>query len=79
MFKNLYKILLLNIRKEYKRIFFEFLKNNSLVCGIMFVNYDILERIRMIIKKKYFEEDDTLNLELILINFIICIGMKVLE
>lgn len=45
----------------------------------MFVNYDILERMGMIKKKKYFEEDDTLNLELILINFIICIGMKVLE
>lgn len=54
MFKNLYKILLLNIRKEYKRIFFEFLKNNSLVCGIMFVNYDILERMGMIKKKKVF-------------------------
>lgn len=45
----------------------------------MFVNYDILERMGMIKKKKYFEEDDTLNLELILINLIICIGMKVLE
>lgn len=77
--KNPHKISLLNIRKEHKRIFFEFLKNNSPACGTMFVNHDISERIRMIIKKKYFEEDDTLNLELTLINLTICIGMKVLE
>lgn len=77
--KNPHKISSLNIRKEHKRIFFEFLKNNSPACGAMFVNHDISERIRMIIKKKYFEEDDTLNLELTLINLTICIGMKVLE
>lgn len=77
--KNPQKISSLNIRKEHKRIFFEFLKNNSPACGTMFVNHDISERIRMIIKKKYFEEDDTLNLELTLINLTICIGMKVLE
>lgn len=77
--KNPHKISSLNIRKEHKRIFFEFLKNNSPACGTMFVNHDISERIRMIIKKKYFEEDDTLNLELTLINLTICIGMKVLE
>lgn len=77
--KNPHKISSLNIRKEHKRIFFEFLKNNSPACGTMFVNHDISERIRMIIKKKYFEEDDTLNLELTLINLTICIGMKVSE
>lgn len=77
--KNPQKISSLNTRKEHKRIFFEFLKNNSPACGTMFVNHDISERIRMIIKKKYFEEDDTLNLELTLINLTICIGMKVLE
>lgn len=77
--KNPHKISSLNIRKEHKRIFFEFLKNNSPACGTMFVNQDISERIRMIIKIKYFEEDDTLNLELTLINLTICIGMKVLE
>lgn len=77
--KNPHKISSLNIRKEHKRIFFEFFKNNSPACGTMFVNHDISERIRMIIKKKYFEEDDTLNLELTLINLTICIGMKVLE
>lgn len=77
--KNPQKISSLNIRKEHKRIFFEFLKNNSPACGTMFVNHDISERIRMIIKIKYFEEDDTLNLELTLINLTICIGMKVLE
>lgn len=77
--KNPHKISSLNITKEHKRIFFEFLKNNSPACGTMFVNHDISERIRMIIKKKYFEEDDTLNLELTLINLTICIGMKVLE
>lgn len=77
--QNPHKISSLNIRKEHKRIFFEFLKNNSPACGAMFVNHDISERIRMIIKKKYFEEDDTLNLELTLINLTICIGMKVLE
>lgn len=77
--KNPQKISSLNKRKEHKRIFFEFLKNNSPACGTMFVNHDISERIRMIIKKKYFEEDDTLNLELTLINLTICIGMKVLE
>lgn len=77
--KNPHKISSLNIRKEHKRIFFEFLKNNSPACGTMFVNHDISERIRMIIKKKYFEEDDTLNLELTLINLTICKGMKVLE
>lgn len=77
--KNPQKISSLNIRKEHKRIFFEFLKNNSPACGTMFVNHDISERIRMIIKKKYFEEDDTLNLELTLINLTICKGMKVLE
>lgn len=79
--KNPQKISSLNIhvRKEHKRIFFEFLKNNSPACGTVFVNHDISERIRMIIKKKYFEEDDTLNLELTLINLTICIGMKVLE
>lgn len=82
--KNPQKISSLNIRKEHKRIFFEFLKNNSPACGTVFVNHDISERMRMIKKKKkYFEEDDTLNLELTLINlntrYIICIGMKVLE
>lgn len=77
--KNPHKISSLNIRKEHKRIFFEFLKNNSPACGTMFVNHDISERIRMIIKIKYFEEDDTLNLELTLINLTICKGMKVLE
>lgn len=77
--KNPHKISSLNIRKEHKRIFFEFLKNNSPACGTMFVNHDISERIRMIKKKKYFEEDDTLNLELTLINLTICKGMKVLE
>lgn len=77
--KNPQKISSLNIRKEHKRIFFEFLKNNSPACGTMFVNHDISERMGMIKKKKYFEEDDTLNLELTLINLTICIGMKVLE
>lgn len=77
--KNPHKISSLNIRKEHKRIFFEFLKNNSPACGTMFVNHDISERMGMIKKKKYFEEDDTLNLELTLINLTICIGMKVLE
>lgn len=77
--KNPQKISSLNIRKEHKRIFFKFLKIYSPACGTMFVNHDISERIRMIIKKKYFEEDDTLNLELTLINLTICIGMKVLE
>lgn len=78
--KNPQKISSLNIRKEHKRIFFEFLKNNSPACGTVFVNHDISERMRMIKKKKkYFEEDDTLNLELTLINLTICIGMKVLE
>lgn len=77
--KNPHKISSLNIRKEHKRIFFEFLKNNSPACGTMFVNHDISERMGMIKKKKYFEEDDTLNLELTLINLTICIGVKVLE
>lgn len=53
--KNPQKISSLNIhvRKEHKRIFFEFLKNNSPACGTVFVNHDISERIRMI-KKKVF-------------------------